>query len=165
MNTVPGYEPLAAVLQQALDQSQSGKGNTRHANGKPFLKQPILEIGRMVGLGYPAGQAQKKLQEAVSMAGRGESQAAKAEFLGAIVYAAAAVLLIDEAETAVEEPAKAPDDKDGWIEWHGGRCPVPEGTMGIVKFRNKSCKIDTLDRFDWRHNGRESDIVAYKVDA
>lgn len=165
MNTVPGYEPLAAVLQQALDQSQSGKGNTRHANGKPFLKQPILEIGRMVGLGYPAGQAQKKLQEAVSMAGRGESQAAKAEFLGAIVYAAAAVLLIDEAETAVEEPAKAPDDKDGWIEWGGGKCPVSSWAGGDVKFRNGSYGSATLSLYDWSNNGRESDIVAYKVDA
>ena len=38
----PGYQPLANVLQAALDQAQAGKGNQRHANGKPFLEQPII---------------------------------------------------------------------------------------------------------------------------
>lgn len=90
------YEPLASVLYQALDQAESGKGRTRHANGRPFIKQPIMEIGRMVGLGYPTGQAQKKTQEAVGMANRGEYGAAEAELLGAIVYLAAGVLLIRE---------------------------------------------------------------------
>lgn len=91
-----GYERLAGVLQQAHDQAAMGKGNARHANGKPFLKQPIMEIGRMVGTGYLTGQIMKKAQEANSMAGRGDHSAAKAEILGIINYAAAAFLLIEE---------------------------------------------------------------------
>lgn len=93
---VPGYGPLATVLQQALDQAQSGKGKERHANDKPFLKQPIMEIGRMVGLGYQTGQAMKKAQEAVGMHDRGEPDRAAAELLGAINYLAAAIMLIRE---------------------------------------------------------------------
>lgn len=91
-----GYEPLAAVLQQALDQAQAGKGRERHANGRPFDRQPIMEIGRMVGIGYPAGQAKKKTQEAVGMLNRDEPDRAVAELLGAINYLAAAIMLIRE---------------------------------------------------------------------
>lgn len=97
-----GYEGLAAVLQAAHDQSAYGKGKVRHANSKPFVQQPIMEIGRMVGTGYQTGQAMKKAQEAGGMLKRGEHGAARAELLGAIVYLAAAVMLIDEL-AAMEE--------------------------------------------------------------
>lgn len=90
------YDALAGVLQDAYDQAATGKGRHRHANGKPFDRQPIMEIGRMVGIGYPAGQAQKKAQEAAGMFRRGEGDAAVAELLGAINYLAAAVMLIRE---------------------------------------------------------------------
>lgn len=98
MDVVPGYEPLARVLGLAYDQSAKGKGKERHANAKPFDRQPILEIARMVGLGYHTGQIQKKVQEATGMAARGQIDAAKAELLGAIVYAAAAFLYLEEQE-------------------------------------------------------------------
>lgn len=93
---VSGYEPLAGVLREALDQAQAGKGKERHANGKAFLDQPIMEIGRMVGIGYQTGQAMKKSQEAVGMHSRGEPDRAVAEMLGAINYLAAAILAIRE---------------------------------------------------------------------
>ena len=95
---VAGYESLARVLGLAYDQSAKGKGKERHANAKPFDRQPILEIARMVGLGYQTGQIQKKVQEATGMAARGQIDAAKAELLGAIVYAAAAFLYLEEQE-------------------------------------------------------------------
>lgn len=96
LTVVDGYKPLAEVLAAALDQAQAGKGKERHANDKPFDRQPIMEIGRMVGLGYQTGQAMKKLQEAVGMTARGQVEAAEREMLGAINYAAAAILLIRE---------------------------------------------------------------------
>lgn len=96
-SVLPGYEPLAEILQTALDQAQAGKGKERHANGREFDRQPIMEIGRMVGLGYPTGQAKKKIQEAVGMFNRGEADRAVNELLGAIIYSAAAILLIREA--------------------------------------------------------------------
>lgn len=90
-----GYEPLLDTLIQALNQAQYGKGKERHAvNDTPFLRQPICEIGRMVGIGSPSGQVIKKTQEA----NRLPTAQAKTELLGAINYAAATVLLIEEAQ-------------------------------------------------------------------
>lgn len=91
-----GYDTLAFELKAAFDQSASGKGKQRHANGRSFDRQPIMEIGRMVGPGYAAGQAQKKAQEALGMLGRGEKAKAIAELHGAIVYLSAAAALIRE---------------------------------------------------------------------
>lgn len=95
---VEGYEPLFDELIMALNQSQNGKGSVRHANARPFDKQPTLEIARMVGPGGPAQQVMKKTREAVGMARRGEYKAACAELQGAIVYAAATAILIREME-------------------------------------------------------------------
>lgn len=90
------YQPLHEVLRAAYQQAASGKGRDRHANGKPFLDQPIMEIGRMVGVGYQTGQAMKKAQEAGGMVKRDQYGAAQAELLGAINYLAAAYILIGE---------------------------------------------------------------------
>jgi len=92
----PGYEPLFVTLLEAHDQAAHGKGRDRHANGKPFLDQPIMEIGRMVGVGYQTGQAMKKSQEAIGMLKRNEPTKAQAELLGAMNYLAAAYILIEE---------------------------------------------------------------------
>lgn len=94
VNVAPGYEPLAQTLYRALEQSQSGKGKERHARGgQPFLQQPIMEIGRMVGPGYQIGQGMKKGQEAMGLP---TADRQVAELLGAINYFAAAILLIEE---------------------------------------------------------------------
>ena len=37
-----GYEVVADILQQALDQAQSGKGKERHGQGLPFTEQKIF---------------------------------------------------------------------------------------------------------------------------
>lgn len=94
----PKYTALATALAAAYNQASVGKGKERHANGKPFDQQPIMEIGRMVGPGYQIGQAMKKGQEAMGMYARGESDRARAELLGAINYMAAAWNLMGERE-------------------------------------------------------------------
>ena len=91
------YYTLAAVLHHALMQASHGKGAERHANGKSFENQPMLEISRM--LGTPAGclyQVMKKSQEAQGMLNNGNPEAAKREILGAINYLAGAYMIIDE---------------------------------------------------------------------
>ena len=90
------YAKLRDILDHAYNQAARGKGKIRHANDKEFSRQPILEIGRMVGTGYATGQIMKKAQEAHTMAARSEHEAAIAELLGVIVYAASAVILIKE---------------------------------------------------------------------
>lgn len=105
----PPYMQLARILELAFKQASEGKGKERHAHGptgevKPWHKQPILEIGRMVGTGYAAGQVQKKVQEACTMVSRQNFSGAKAEALGAIVYASALFKLIEETERASITP-------------------------------------------------------------
>lgn len=97
-----GYEDLAAVLDAALQQAAVGKGAERHAGGQPFDAQPMAEISRMVGIGFPAGQMMKKAQEAVGMAARGDTGAAIRELLGAINYAAGAVIVLGGTERAAD---------------------------------------------------------------
>jgi hypothetical protein len=88
----PEYSDLFEVLRNALEEAQEGKGAVRHGNGLSFMEQPALTITRAVGLGFPLGQAMKKIQESQRM----EPEAAKRELLGAINYLAAAVLFLDE---------------------------------------------------------------------
>ena len=98
--TIPrGYERLAKVLEDALEQSASGKGKERHANDLAFENQPMQSITAMVGYGFPLGQVMKKTQEAGGMLSRSEYDHARAELLGVIVYAAGAIVALDrEAE-------------------------------------------------------------------
>lgn len=53
----------------------------------------------------------------------------------------------------------------GWIDWAGGKRPVPPGTL--VTYRLRSGSTITADRraggLEWSHIGGSSDIVAYKV--
>lgn len=92
----PDYSDLKRVLHLAFLQASEGKGSARHGNGLPFPEQPILTLTRLVGPGFPLGQAMKKAQETIGMAQRGETSAAKAELLGAIVYLAAAHIFLEE---------------------------------------------------------------------
>lgn len=106
-----GYECLADILDAALMQAAEGKGAERHAGSRPFATQPMQEITRMVGIGFPLGQAMKKAQEAGTMASRGQTDAARRELLGAINYLAGAVLAINamqQARRATERAAAAP---------------------------------------------------------
>lgn len=93
----PMYGTLAGVLQAAHDHAARGKGHDRHGSDDvPFLEQPTMQIARLVGVGYPAGQIMKKADEAKRMVDRGEYDAAVLEFFGVINYAAAAILAIRE---------------------------------------------------------------------
>ncbi len=88
-----GYESLAAVLHEALDQAAHGKGLERHADARPFHDQPIMRETQAVGLGFPAGQARKKILEAVHCCNDHPDRAV-ADLLGAINYIAATVIAI-----------------------------------------------------------------------
>ncbi|MFA7346882.1 MAG: hypothetical protein WCZ86_03885 [Desulfurivibrionaceae bacterium] len=88
-----GYEALTSVLQEAIDQAANGKGLDRHADGKPFHEQPILREAMAVGLGFPAGQARKKILEAVRCCDD-HPERAVADLLGAINYTAALIIAI-----------------------------------------------------------------------
>lgn len=68
---------------------------------------------------------------------------------------------------------------DGWIEWHGGECPVAHSSNVEVRFRDgETCDtwqagdyadwpieghVETPDTSNWMHNGSSEDIIAYRV--
>jgi hypothetical protein len=93
------YTTLRAILDAAFNHAATGKGKERHARDLPFDKQPMLETTRLVGPGFPLGQAIKKAGEAAGMIERGELDAAEAECLGAINYLAGAVAWVREQAT------------------------------------------------------------------
>ena len=98
---VPGYESLATVYDSAIEQASEGKGRERHASeGEAYEKQIICEVARRVGLGYPLGQAVKKVYESQRLGG----ERGVAELLGALNYVAAAVIVMRE---GVEPAPKA----------------------------------------------------------
>lgn len=90
---VPGYESLANVLVEALDQAQGGKGKERHANeGEQFHDQIIVQLGEWMDTGgFTIGQACKKALESTRL----PHDAARRELLGSIVYLAAEVIRLD----------------------------------------------------------------------
>lgn len=90
----PGYESLAAVLDDALEQAQAGKGQERHACGEPFHEQQIVVLNEKLGsIHGQIFQASKKAREATRL----PMPAARAELLGAIVYLAAAAIQLERA--------------------------------------------------------------------
>ncbi len=88
------YESLDGILLEALAQASEGKGKIRHADeDENFEDQLICFIGRKLGVGFELGQVAKKIFEVTRL----ETTEAKVhELLGAIVYIAAAVLLLRE---------------------------------------------------------------------
>jgi hypothetical protein len=109
---VPGYEELAAVLDGALHQAQSGKGYERHASGEPFHEQQIVRICEDLGsTQFAIGQARKKSRESLRL----PHDRARAELLGAINYLAAAVIVIDQQpEVELPEVSRRPRAGGRW---------------------------------------------------
>jgi hypothetical protein len=87
-----GYSALANVLGRAFDQSARGKGKERHSKGEEFTQQVIIEGGRRFGHGALMFQAFKKSEESQRL----PKDRAVTELLGAIVYLAAAVIVLEE---------------------------------------------------------------------
>ncbi len=94
----PGYEVLARILDDALEQAQTGKGAKRHAEpGQEWTEQVWHQISCELGHGFPAGQVAKKLAEAWRL----PMPQRRWELLGVINYAAHLVELSDEEDRPV----------------------------------------------------------------
>ncbi len=89
--TVPGYESLAGVLQQAYNQAAVGKGAERHAKGQAFDTQ-VMQVGAdQFGVGALLFQAFKKAEESQRL----PHDRAVGEVLGAIIYLAGAIIAME----------------------------------------------------------------------
>ena len=86
-------------------------------------------------------------------------------------------LMISKAKAAMAEPQP---DSDGWIKWVGGEwgrgeCPVPDGTLIDVEYRDGERQVslpanklaDGKDRDAsicfWYDEGEPNDIIAYRI--
>lgn len=81
--------PLELVFEAVVAQVTSGKGTRHGGDTMPFYEQPWVHYARIHGRGFLTGQAAKKLEEAASIL---DGEAFEREVLGAIAYAAMAVL-------------------------------------------------------------------------
>jgi len=90
------YMKLKEVLNGAYEQATVGKGHVRHDDGKPIENQHTLDIGRRHRGhgGFLTGQAEKKIEEARNL----EPEQAIKELLGAIVYCAFEIIILNEKE-------------------------------------------------------------------
>ena len=88
-NAPVSAHPIQEVFDAAIAQVTTGKGQ-RHGGGEqPFFEQPWFTTTQQVGIGFPLGQAMKKLGESSS---KPDAESFETELLGAIAYAAMAYL-------------------------------------------------------------------------
>jgi hypothetical protein len=54
---------------------------------------------------------------------------------------------------------------DGWIEWHGGECPVGKDVRVDIKTRASGhiYSGDLGGEYYWHQSGRPNDIIAYRI--
>lgn len=124
------YTALRQVLDRAVQQASQGKGLERHANGEPFEDQQICQLGRWLrSADFEIGQACKKAIESKRL----PPDRAVAELLGAIVYLAAAVVLVDEGAPTANEPAGDTEPVEEF-------CPCP-GCTNPPAAKRKRCQF------------------------
>lgn len=71
----------------------------------------------------------------------------------------------DQYEAALSA-SKAVVGHNGWIDWHGGECPVDSDAIVEVKFQwhdQHQYNNDRAGDFVWSHHGSNGDIIAYRL--
>ena len=94
----------------------------------------------------------------------------------AIIAATLAKLAVQKAEKKalfvpiskelMPEVQKIVDEREGWIEWHGGECPVNLRTKVTIKLREGFKNFPggvPAGHLLWKHLGGNSDIIAYRI--
>ncbi len=76
-----------------------------------------------------------------------------------------ALQMLDEDENKGSKGTVSADsaDKNGWIEWNGGNCPVDYKTTVEVKLQDGEHDTDLAGVYSWEHYHSNGDIVAYRV--
>ena len=86
-----------------------------------------------------------------------------AEFVRTSFDAASMTPLYEMSLPSIDHaPTTAPGE---WVEWKGGKCPIADGVLHQVKFRDGSPSQICHDApsWSWRNDGSQFDIVAYLV--
>lgn len=70
----------------------------------------------------------------------------------------------EQYEAALAASQKPAADADGWIEWHGGECPVDGGKWINIRHRDGCEKeVGKAGLFRWDHRQWVGDIIAYRL--
>lgn len=78
---------------------------------------------------------------------------------------ATAIITREQYESAMAA-SQAVLGNNGWIDWHGGECPVDSDAIVEVKYRKPSPLHFNNDRagdFTWSHDSSSGDIIAYRI--
>jgi hypothetical protein len=86
------YKELERILLDAYNQAAKGKGYERHGEDNRWDEQIICKIPQVVGTGFNEGQAIKKIIESHRL----PKDMRIKELLGAIVYVASAIYVIEQ---------------------------------------------------------------------
>lgn len=86
------YNELNRILHEAYNQASIGKGVERHGEDNQWEEQIICKIPQVVGTGFNEGQAIKKIIESHRL----PKDMRIKELLGAIVYIASAIYVIEQ---------------------------------------------------------------------
>lgn len=62
-----------------------------------------------------------------------------------------------------DRAAAASPDADGWVDWHGGDCPVADDTLVEVMGRCGESDTDRASAFRWWHGGNGYDTIRYRI--
>lgn len=92
--TDPNYRKLEQALLSALERASRGKGKERHATEEPFEKQGLCRRLRRYGVNGALYQIDKKVDECATF----DRPAKIRELQDIIVYAAAAIIILEELE-------------------------------------------------------------------
>jgi hypothetical protein len=72
-----------------------------------------------------------------------------------------------EAQQAEEPSHIISDNNDGWIDWSGGKPPLPPETDVDVKLEDGAIYIGgrglSVDNWEWEHNDEGCNIIAYRA--
>ena len=52
---------------------------------------------------------------------------------------------------------------DGWIEWGGGKRPIPKDAVVEIQFPDGETSMGNAGSFDWEHTYECGNIVTYRV--
>jgi len=53
---------------------------------------------------------------------------------------------------------------EGWIDWHGGKCPISPKTIVVVRYRKgKEESPGEAGGYFWNNTGSSVDIIAYRI--
>jgi hypothetical protein len=82
----------------------------------------------------------------------------------AVDCAAYAALAGEALGKSEEKEGRAPEtDADGWIQWHGGECPVDGDVDVEIRLSDGTEAIEMAGLLRWDETGELYDIVAYRV--